>query len=135
MNLIAAYNASLAAPDGDDEVHRHEHGFPEHEEQQEIETHEDAQHADLQEQKERVVFLQAVLNGGPARKDRQEAEQRGEHDEQQRETVDAQVVRSADGGNPIGALDELEVLGVIELKDERQRNQKSERMTPRWPRP
>ena len=47
-----------AAPHADDEVHGHQHQFPEHIEQEEIERHEYAQHAHLQQQEHGVVFLE-----------------------------------------------------------------------------
>ena len=102
--------AARAAPDGDDEVHGHQHGFPEHEEQQEIERHEDAQHGGLQQQEEGVVFLQALGDGVPAGEDGEEAQQRGEHDQQQAQPVDADVVGGAERGNPGAPLNELEIL-------------------------
>ena len=74
--LDRGVDAARTAPDADDEVHRHQHGFPEDEEQQEIERHEDAQHAGLQQEEERVVFLQPVLNGGPTGQDGEEADER-----------------------------------------------------------
>ena len=54
-----------AAPDADQQVHRNQHSFPEDEEEEEIERHEDAEHAGLQDQEPDVVFLDAVLDGGP----------------------------------------------------------------------
>jgi hypothetical protein len=54
-----------AAPDADQEVHRDQHGFPENEEEEEIERHEDAEHAGLQNQEPDVVFFDAVLDGCP----------------------------------------------------------------------
>ena len=54
-----------AAPDADQQIHRHEHGFPEDEEEEEIERHENAEHAGLQNQKPDVIFLDAILDGGP----------------------------------------------------------------------
>ena len=48
-----------AAPDADQQVHRDQHGFPENEEEEEIERHEDAEHAGLQNQKPDVIFLDA----------------------------------------------------------------------------
>jgi hypothetical protein len=43
--LEARVDAPFAPPDPDDEVHRDEHGFPHHVEQEEIERHEDAEHS------------------------------------------------------------------------------------------
>jgi hypothetical protein len=118
------------SPDTDQQVHGHEHGFPENEEEEKIERHEDAEHAGLQHQKPDVVFLDAILDGGPGGKDRDPAQQRGEHDEQERDAVNAEHVASADGWDPVAgrAFDELEA-GLETLRpepgDERQRDQKT----------
>ena len=54
-----------------------------------------------------------------------EAHQRGEHDQQQADAVDADVVVRAERGNPVGALFELEAgRARLEARDQRQRNQK-----------
>ena len=50
-----------AAPDADEEVHRHQHDLPEHIEQEEVQGHEHAEHAGLQEEQEDVIFLLPVL--------------------------------------------------------------------------
>jgi len=106
-------------------VHRHQHGFPENEEQQEIERHEHAQHGGLQQQEEAVVFLKPIGDGVPARKDGDEAQQRGEHHQQQSQPIDADVIGGAQGGNPRGLLDELKVFRAVELEDQRERNQEA----------
>ncbi len=54
-----------ASPNADEQVHRDEHGFPEDEEEEEIQRHEDAEHARLQHEEPDVVLLHAVLDGGP----------------------------------------------------------------------
>ncbi len=91
----------VAAPDADQEVHRDQHHFPEQVEEEEIERHEDAQHARLQQQEENVVFLLADLDGAPGRKDGDGAQQRGQHHQQEADAVDSQRVVRADGGNPV----------------------------------
>ena len=99
--------------------------FPENEEQQHVERHEDAQHRRLQQQEESVIFLQPGLDGVPTRQDGEEAHHGGEHDEQQAEAVDAEVVGCADAGNPGALLLEGPGLGAIEIKDQGQGNQES----------
>ena len=99
---------SRAAPDADDEVHRHQHQFPEDVEQEEIERNEHADHARLQQQEHGVVFLDAVLDRRPGTEHGHEAHQRGEHHQQQADAVDAEVVMGAERGDPVGALLELE---------------------------
>jgi len=97
-----------AAPHADDEVHRHQHQFPEDVEQEEVERDEDADHARLEQQEHRVVFLHAFLNGVPRAEHGEEAHQRGEQQQQQADAVDADVVAGAKRGDPIGAFHELE---------------------------
>ena len=60
-NLIAAY--SLRAPPRcrSGSTHRHQHHFPEHVEEEEVERHEDAQHPGLQQEQEDVVLLLPVV--------------------------------------------------------------------------
>ncbi len=119
-----------AAPDADQQVHRHQHGFPENKEEEEIERHEDAEHAGLQHQKPDVVFLHAILDRGPRRQNRDPSQQRGEHDQQERNAIDAQHVARADRGDPVvrRALDELEAgLEALcpEHRHQRQRDQEA----------
>ncbi len=99
-----------SAPDADQQIHRNQHRFPENKEQEEIERHEDAEHSRLQQQKPYVIFLHPNLDGRPRRKNRDPTEQRGQHDQQERNAVNAQVVTRANRGDPVvgRALDELE---------------------------
>ena len=53
------------APYPDQQIHGHQHRFPEHKEEEEIQGHEHAQHARLQKQKPDVVFLHPILDRGP----------------------------------------------------------------------
>ena len=101
---------SRAAPDSDQQVHRNQHGFPEYKEEKEIKRHEDAQHAGLQHQEPDVVFLHSIFDRGPRGKNRNPAQQGGEHDEQEGNAVYAENVAGADRGNPVvgRALHEFE---------------------------
>ena len=58
-----------AAPDADDEVHRHEDDFPEDVEEEEVEGQEDAQHAHLEDEEGDHVLLHARLDGAEAGQD------------------------------------------------------------------
>ena len=114
-----------AAPHPDDEVHRHQHELPENVEEEEIERDEDADHASLQQQEHRIVFLDAILHRRPGAEDRDEAHQRGEHQEQQADAIDADVIVRAERGNPIGALLELKAReATLEAPNQRERNRK-----------
>src|ERR1700730_5993154 len=99
-----------AAPDADQQVHGDQHGFPENEEQEEIQRHEDTQHASLKDQKPNVVLLHPGLDRGPRGEDRNPPQKRGQHDQQERNTVDAEDVTRANRRDPVvgRALHELE---------------------------
>ena len=98
-----------AAPDADEEVHRHQHHFPEQEEEQEVERHERAEHPGLQDEQEDVVLLHALGDRVPRRHHRDRAHHRRQQDQQHAEAVDAEEVVGADRRDPRGALDELEL--------------------------
>ena len=108
-----------AAPDSDQQIHRHQHGFPEDKEQEEVQRHEDAEHAGLQDQEPGIVFLDAILDPRPGREDRDGSEKRGQHDKQERDAINAKVIAGADGGNPgiRRALLELEAGKVFDLPE------------------
>src|SRR6202021_1901052 len=106
-----------------------EHHFPENVKENEIERHEDAEHAGLEQQKQDVVFLFALLNCGPRREDGNCAEDCGEHDQQEAEAVYAERVASADGRDPFVVGEKLESRRVesrVEAPDERQRDEQAE---------
>ena len=130
--LDGGVEPARAAPDSDQQIHRHQHGFPEDEEQEEVQRHEDAEHAGLQHQEPRVVFLDAGIDRGPGGEDCDDSEERGQHDEQERDAINAEVIAGANGGNPgIGrALHELEaglVFYLPEPGDQRQRDREAEK--------
>ena len=99
-----------AAPDADQEVHRHEHDFPEHIKEEEVERDENAEHAGLQHQHEDVILFHAVLDGVPRRERCEGTEQRRQQDEEQRDAVDTDVEVSAERLDPIVVLDELHLI-------------------------
>ena len=112
--------AARPPPDGDQEVHRHQHRFPEGVKQEEVEGQKDAEHASLQQQKENVVFLGA-LGDVPGTGDGDRAQQGGEQHQQQRNTVQPQRIAGANRRNPRQGLAELEMRpGRLETKPERQ---------------
>ena len=65
-------------------------------------------HARLQQQEHGVILLGALLNAVPGTKYGHESHQRGEHHQQQADAVHADVIVRAQGGDPVGALLELE---------------------------
>ena len=99
---------AIAAPDADEEVHRHEHHFPEDVEEEKVQRAERADHARLQQEQEHVVLLLAGCDGGIGRVDSNQAHQRRQQDQQQRDPVDAERVTDAQLRNPVELLAELE---------------------------
>ena len=91
--------APRAAPDADQEVHRQQHHFPEHVEQEEVERQEDAQHARFQQQEQDAVGLD-VLVDRPARAHRQHADERRQHDQRKADAVEAHEVVDVERRNP-----------------------------------
>src|SRR5258708_7671010 len=106
-------------PDADQQIHRHQHRFPENEEEEKIERHENAEHPRLQYQEPDVIFLHPNLDGGPRRKNRDPSEQGGQHDQQKRDAVNAEVIARANRGDPVVrcTLEELEA-GLETLRPE-----------------
>ena len=88
------------APDSDQEVHGHEHDFPEHVEQEEIKGHKYAEHAGFKQEKESEIGPGPLRNapGG----DQADRGQKGrEHDEGNTQSVHSHVVSDSHGGNPL----------------------------------
>ena len=82
------------APDPDDEVHRDEHGLPHHVEQEEVERHEDAEHAGREHEQQRVVRARLAADGGAAAERREQHDEGREQHHHQRDAVEAE--READ---------------------------------------
>ena len=61
-------------------VHGHQHYFPENVEEDEVEGHENAEHAGLKQEKQDVIFFFPFFDGRPGRENGERAEDRGEHD-------------------------------------------------------
>ena len=114
-----------AAPDADEEIHRHQHDLPEEEEEQEVERHERAEHPGLQDEQEDVVLLHALGNGVPRRQHGDRPHHGRQENQQRAEAVGAEEIFGADGRDPGRALDELK-LGVLRVVLEPQGNRDNE---------
>src|SRR6185436_3637666 len=115
-------DAPLVAPDADQEIHRHQHGVPEHVEQKEVERHEDAHHRAFEQQHEDAERPGLLVHRSPRAQERQRGEEPGEDEQQQADAVDADEVVDAERRNPRVALDELEVArGRVEAAPQQQR--------------
>ena len=70
--------------------------------------------------------MSAVLNGVPRREDGDEADHRGQHDQQQADAVDADQILRAQAGYPVGALHELKAgYAFVEARNQREGNQET----------
>ena len=101
---------ALVAPPADEEVHRHEHDLEEDEEHEQVEAEEAAHHAGLEQQQPGEVRLLVVMWVGA--EDGEREQHAGQHDEEQRDPVDAEVPRDAPLLDPRVLRDELEP-GVV----------------------
>ena len=109
-----------AAPDADDQVHRHQDDFPEDVEEEHVQGQEDAQHAHFQDQEGDHVLLHAVLDGLEAGQDADPRQRGGEQDQDQRDAVDADVVVDAEGRQPGRLLLELELRAAARVEAQHQ---------------
>src|ERR1700693_314805 len=85
---------NIAAPDANQQEHRGQLYFPEQEEEQQIERHEDAHHACFQQQQQCHVFFDSWFF--PAAYDCQHSQQGIQNDHRQAQTVHAQEVINAE---------------------------------------
>ena len=98
---------ALAAPDPDDEVHRDQHHFPHHVEQEQVEGDEDADHPGGEHQEvgvERTLPLGDVAEA-PQHRERHEERRQQHHEEG--DAVESDVVGDAPAGDPGNARLEL----------------------------
>ncbi len=110
--LDRGVDAVGAAPDADDEVHRHQHDFPEDVEQEEVQGQEDAQHAHFEDEEGDHVLLHPLLDGPEAGQDADPRQERRQHHQQQADAIHAELELDAEGGHPGGRGDEAEPAGV-----------------------
>ena len=112
------------APHADDEEHREEHQLPEQEEEEQVDGHERAEHAPLEHQHEEHELLAVPLDVPPGGEDDDRREQRGEHDQPEREAVDAERVVDAEARDPGDLLGELQRADAgLEGRQHQQREQ------------
>jgi hypothetical protein len=123
--LDGRVDALVVPPDPDEEVHRDEHGVPEHVEEKEVEGDEDPDHRALEEQEEGRELPHPRLNGLPRREERNRRQEPGEDDQQEADAVHAHQVLDAEGRDPGVALHELVArLGRREAVPEQERLRK-----------
>jgi hypothetical protein len=91
-NLIAAYIRRGAAPDADQEVHRHQGELPEDEEQEQVLGQEHTHHAHFQQQEEDHEILDPLLDRLPGRQDRDRGQEGGQQHQQDAQPIDAHEI-------------------------------------------
>ncbi len=100
-------NAAVVTPDADQEVHRHQHHFPEHIEEEEIPCGEDSDESKFEQEYEGEEFLGPVVNCLPGKQYGDRRQEGGQNHEPQAEAVDADVPVDFGTGNPDVIGDEL----------------------------
>jgi hypothetical protein len=93
--------ATRTAPDADKEIHRQQHHFPEHVEEEHVERNKHAHHARVEQQEHRKVALQG-LRDTEGRERGEETDQRSEQHHRHRKSVDTQKILDADLAEPRG---------------------------------
>ena len=132
--LHRGVDAPRAAPDADDEVHRHEHDFPEDVEEREVEG---------------ARGSRASRSRAPGRRSRSRArgsstcvsekssddrgQERRQQDEHERDAVDPDRVADAERGNPVDALERTGSPGAPASKRDPERERDGELERPRRP--
>ncbi len=104
--LDGGVDASLAAPDPDDEVHRDQDRLEEHEEDEEVEREEDTDHPGLQQQRVDDELLAFRLDRGRGSK-RNRHQKSGEHHHRHGNAIDSQGPADPPGLIPGDVLGEL----------------------------
>ena len=120
--LDGRIDAPRATPDADQERHRDEHDLPEDVEEEEVEREERAEHARLEDEKEREELLHPAVDVAPRREHDERGEKGGQQDEEEAHAVHSQPVLDPPCRDPRRALDQLEVrLAGPEAREEPQR--------------
>ena len=109
--LDGGVDAVGPAPDPDDEIHRDQHRLPEDVEEEEVEGHEDAEHARLEQEHGDGELFPAPLHRVPRGEQCERHEERGQQHEEQADAVHAQVIRDPERRHPRALLHELVVGG------------------------
>jgi hypothetical protein len=131
--LDGCVDTLVVAPDSYEEIHGDEHGIPEHVEEKQVEGDEHADHRGFEHQHEHRKLFHLAIDRAPRRQQRDRREKAGQHDQQQTDAVDAEVIVDAERRNPRISLHELELgRGTVETRphehgDRKRRNRNRER--------
>ena len=132
------------APECDEEIHRHQHHFPEKEEQEQVEREEHPDHAAEDPHQVQVEEADVALDLFPGTKNREHAEQSGQYDHQQRQAIERQVQVDAEALDPdvlelqrpvgLGARSgrQLIIAGCPQPEADREQQRHGEQGDPAW---
>src|SRR6266849_4455622 len=84
--------AALVPPNADQQRHGNQHHFPEKEEEEKVEREKHADNADFQHQQHHKKLFDAVLDALPRRQNRNRSQERRQDDEEQADSINAQVI-------------------------------------------
>ena len=92
--------APRPAPDADQEVHRQQHDLPEDVEEEEVERAEHAHHAGVEQQEQREVALDRLVDAPRGERCRWNDQQRGQQHHGDADAVDADEVLDVEARDP-----------------------------------
>ena len=95
------------APEFDQEITGHEHEFPEHEEEDQVDGHENPHNRRFQSQDTHEVRFGPVLHGIPGVENDQDRDEGRKTDKQDADTVHGEVIGNTQSRNPIQPFAEL----------------------------
>ncbi len=87
-------------PERDEEVHRHQHHFPEEEEHEQVQRQEHADDTAQDPHQVQVEETDVTLDLFPGAQDREDTQQAGQQDHQQRQAVESQVHADTEAFDP-----------------------------------
>ena len=97
----AAAAGRVVAPQRDQEVHRHQHRFPQEEEQEQVQRQEHADDCAEVPQQVEMEEADALVDFAPGADHRHQAEQCRQYHQHQRQAVQRQVETDAEARNPV----------------------------------
>ena len=122
------------APDADQEVHRHQAHLPEHVEKDQVQRHEDAEHAHFEQQEEEEELPHPHLDRPRRVPQSQRRQEGGEEDHRDAQPIHAHVIVDVEHGDPRRLDVELHAAGalvVAEPEHDRQpQRQQADAMAP-----
>src|SRR6185295_219941 len=95
--------------------------------QKQVHRSKDTDHRRLQQQQQDVILFLSFLNVFPGRQRRDNAEQRGQNDQQDGNAVNTHLITRADDRDPLVVFQELHAAGAAVVSQQEERDEKVER--------